>query len=338
MSNIYILCLFVAAAGLSWLLTGWLARFLAAQGIVDTPGKTSLHEKSLPTGAGLGLLMVVLPGWLLIAHEYIRPEFFTVLAACVVLTIVSWLDDRKHIPILPRLITHIVAVSLGLAAFSKSQLLFQGILPFWADRILMGLLWLWFLNLYNFMDGMDGLTGFETLSLTAGVLLLCMLFPAMQTLEYAAYALVLAGAIAGFLIWNCPPARVFLGDVGSITVGFLLGWLLLEVALQGFRAAVLILPGYYWGDATLTLLKRIIRREKFWEGHKQSWFHRALARGTKPEHLLLRVLGFNIVLIALAIIAAMGGTTPIKIKLVTLAALLTLVFLRTLDLSGKKPG
>lgn len=331
------LCLILIPAFLGWALTGLLARYLAAQGILDVPGKTSHHKNPVPTGAGLAIMAVVLPGWCVVAQGYDRPEFFIILAAGVLLTIVSWLDDRRHLPILPRFATHLIAVSLGLATFAKSQLLFQGFLPFWADRLLMGLLWLWFLNLYNFMDGMDGMAGIQTLCLVAGVLLICAVFSTVKTPEYAAYGLVMAGAIAGFLFWNRPPAKVFMGDVGSITIGFLMGWLMLTVALHGFRTSMLILPGYYWGDATLTLLKRMIRRERFWEGHKQHWFHRALARGMKPDLILLRVLLFNMVLIALAVMAVIGETPMAKLILLILAALLTLVFLRTLDSYGKKP-
>lgn len=333
-----ILCLIGLPALLGWALTGLMTRYLETSGIVDVPGKNSAHKKPIPTGAGLAIMAVILPGWLLIAHFNNRPEFFTIFAAGVMLTIVSWLDDRRHLPILPRFGAHLAAVALGLATFPDTQMLFQGFLPFWADRLLMGLLWLWFLNLYNFMDGMDGMAGVQTLCIVAGLLLICAMFPTAKTPEYAAYALLLAGTAAGFLVWNRPPAKVFMGDVGSITIGFLLGWLMLTVALHGFRTSVLILPGYYWGDATLTLLKRMIRRERFWEGHKQHWFHRALARGMTPDQMLLRVVLFNIVLAALAVMAVLGQTPLLKFKILVLAGLLTLVFLRALDSYGKKPG
>jgi UDP-N-acetylmuramyl pentapeptide phosphotransferase/UDP-N-acetylglucosamine-1-phosphate transferase len=114
------------------------------------------------------------------------------------------------------------------------------------------LLWVWFLNLFNFMDGIDGIDASEAAAIGLGLMLVADADPSI-----AAPAAVIAAAALGFLVWNWAPARIFLGDVGSVPLGYLLGFLLYELALRGSWQAALILPAYFLADATLTLLRRL---------------------------------------------------------------------------------
>lgn len=113
----------------------------------------------------------------------------------------------------------------------------------------------------------------------------------------------LAAAAVGFLVWNWPPSRIFLGDVGSVPIGFLLGFLLLALAARGYGAAALILPAYYLADATLTILRRLLRGEKIWRPHSQHFYQQAVRGGLSHAQVSLAVLAANLVLIALAVLS-----------------------------------
>ncbi|MEK7244665.1 MAG: glycosyl transferase, partial [Pseudomonadota bacterium] len=154
--------------------------------------------------------------------------------------------------------------------------------------------------------GIDGIAGTETALVGFGAAVVAALTGAAGGLSLIGVSLV--AAATGFLWWNWPPAKIFLGDVGSIPLGFLLGWLLLLLAQQGEWAAALILPLYYLADATLTLIRRVLRRERFWQAHRQHFYQRA-ARG-RMDHagVTLAVLAAGIVLVLSAAAAALGWT------------------------------
>ena len=147
-----------------------------------------------------------------------------------------------------RLAIQALAVAIGIAALPHEASLFGGVVPTWLEKAFLFFGWLWFVNLFNFMDGIDGISGVETLGICAGLLLLSSLHELPAAMPW--HALTVASAMVGFLWWNRPPARIFLGDVGSVPIGFILGWLLLELALAGYWASALILPSYYVCDAT----------------------------------------------------------------------------------------
>jgi UDP-N-acetylmuramyl pentapeptide phosphotransferase/UDP-N-acetylglucosamine-1-phosphate transferase len=179
-------------------------------------------------------------------------------------------------------------------------------IPLTAERILSGLAWLWFINLFNFMDGIDGLAGSEAIAVAIGYLTLVTAVGQSGPLWHL--ALILAAATAGYLYWNWHPAKVFMGDAGSVPLGFVLGWLLLDLALRGYWAAALILPLYFAADATYTLLTRALRGEKPWEAHRQHFYQRAVLGGTSPSGVVWRVSAANAVLIVLAL---MSATRPV---------------------------
>jgi UDP-N-acetylmuramyl pentapeptide phosphotransferase/UDP-N-acetylglucosamine-1-phosphate transferase len=174
-------------------------------------------------------------------------------------------------------------------------------LPPLVDRILTVLLWTWFVNLYNFMDGIDGITCVETVAIGLGVVLIAQL--AGDTAHLAAPALALAAGAAGFLRWNWPRASIFLGDVGSVPLGFLTGWLLLLLATQGQWAPALILALYYLTDAGVTLLRRLFRGERIWQAHRSHFYQRALAPDNDHAAVLKLIIGGDVALLLLALLA-----------------------------------
>ncbi len=274
--------------------------YLRRHAILDHPNARSSHRVPTPRGGGLALIAVLVGIWAVITA--LAPDapagIWRVLAGAIVLAAIGWRDDRGGLPPLLRLIVQIGAVALGLSAFAGTGPVFQGLLPITLDRLAAGFLWLWFLNLFNFMDGIDGLTGGETVALGIGIAAVAAAMSAGHPLSL--YGLAAAGAALGFLWWNWHPARVFMGDVGSVPLGYLLGWLLLALASHGFWMPALILPLYYLADATLTLLRRLLRGERVWEAHREHFYQRAVQAGLSHGAVVAVVLAAEAALIGLA--------------------------------------
>ena len=274
---------------------GWLRK----KQIMDMPNERSSHSLPTPRGGGLAVTPVCLIGWLaLLLSGYVLPGTGLAILGAALLLGLSWIDDRQGLPAGRRLLVHLGACALGLAALSPDCLIFQGLLPFWIDRVIALLGYVWFVNLFNFMDGIDGISGTETACIAAGLALLA----ALDGRDYAiAQPVVLFAAAMGFLFWNWHPAKLFLGDSGSVPLGYLLGWLLLDLAGQGHLAAALILPLYYLADATITLMRRLLRGEKVWQAHRTHFYQKALASGRGHAAVVRVILLANLVLLALAL-------------------------------------
>jgi UDP-N-acetylmuramyl pentapeptide phosphotransferase/UDP-N-acetylglucosamine-1-phosphate transferase len=171
-------------------------------------------------------------------------------------------------------------------------------------------------NLTNFMDGIDWMTVVEVVPVTAGLAVLAM----MGGLSSAAFvvALALLGATIGFAPFNRPVAKLFLGDVGSLPIGLLLFWLLVELAANGYGVAALLLPLYYLADATVTLLKRAARGENIIQAHRSHFYQLATERGWSVRDVIARVFAVNVLLVVLALASA--ATRSLPLRLTALAA------------------
>jgi UDP-N-acetylmuramyl pentapeptide phosphotransferase/UDP-N-acetylglucosamine-1-phosphate transferase len=251
-----------------------------------------------------------------------------VIPACAfVLAVISWADDLNGLSPLTRLAAQTAAVTAALVFGPEQSPLFQGLLPMPVDTFVAGLLWVWFINLFNFMDGIDGITGIEAASIGIGIVLISGEVPGL-------YAIAIVGVTVGFLKWNWHPAKVFMGDVGSVPLGFLLGWLLLGMAADGYWVAALILPAYYLMDATTTLVRRALAGEKVWQAHREHFYQKAVQRGLSHATVSRAVLSLNSVLVVAAIMSTKGWAGPALILTVVLVAL----FLRWLAGSqGTRP-
>ncbi|HKO08685.1 MAG TPA: glycosyl transferase [Alphaproteobacteria bacterium] len=304
--------------------------FLERRAILDHPTERSSHARPMPRGGGLALMGVLLPAWLLIALLVPGADGGTVwpLAAALVLAAVSWRDDLAALPVSLRLLVHIAAIAVGMLAFRHTGPVFQGLFPLWLDRLAAGFLWLWFLNLFNFMDGIDGIAGSETACLGIGAAFVATL--AGQGSALPLYGLTAAAAALGFLYWNWQPARIFMGDVGSVPLGYLLAWLLLELAGRGFWAAALLLPLYYLADASLTLLLRLLRGERIWRAHREHFYQRAVQGGLGHARVVTAVLLVNAVLLGLALWATTQAPwLPLALGALAVAGLLAYLGTRT---------
>ncbi|MFL7901193.1 MraY family glycosyltransferase [Azospirillum argentinense] len=289
---------------LSWLLTGRVLAYLRRKAILDHPNDRSSHSIPTPRGGGWGVMLTLLPAWAVIAATADDPlRALPILVGAVALMAVSWMDDRRGLGPAPRFLAQIAAVVAGLSALPGSALpgdglVFQGLLPFWADRLVAAVGWLWFVNLFNFMDGIDGLAGGEAASIGAGLALVAALAGLDPAL--ALYGLAAAGAALGFLMWNWYPAKLFMGDVGSVPLGFTLGWLLLALAASGLWVAALLIPAYFLADATFTLLRRLVEGKKVWQAHREHFYQKATQRGRSHAQVVRLVLMLNAALLLLA--------------------------------------
>src|SRR6185436_8470527 len=171
-------------------------------------------------------------------------------------------------------------------------------LPWWLERTFVLIGCVWFINLVNFMDGIDWMTVAELVPITAGLGIFGLMGALPQDVTVVAAALF--GAIVGFAPFNRPVARLFLGDVGSLPIGLLVAWMLYRLALDGGLAAALLLPLYYLADATITLFRRLMRRERVWEAHRTHFYQQATDRGLPVMRIAAHVLAVNIALAGLA--------------------------------------
>ena len=290
---------------ISVLLTGAVRSYLCHKAILDHPNHRSSHTIPTPRGGGIAVAAVILGGWLWKMGIAFNPLDYLPVAVASLLAVLSWLDDIYDLSARIRLLAQLGLTALSLPWIFQHGVPFDGFLPAWLTGILAVLAWTAFLNFFNFMDGIDGISGIEAVSIGIGITLIPLSAPLLLTAPEPTFrlepGLLIAAAAAGFLAWNWHPAKIFLGDVGSIALGYLLGGLLMALAAKGYWAAALILPGYYLMDAGLTLLKRIVRRERIWEAHRDHYYQRAVRSGHSHARVSLMIGLVNCGLILLAI-------------------------------------
>jgi UDP-N-acetylmuramyl pentapeptide phosphotransferase/UDP-N-acetylglucosamine-1-phosphate transferase len=315
------------AALLSWLLIGLYARAMAGTRQLDRPNARSMHRVPVPVGAGLAIVATALLLWPLSAWEAAGAHV-PLLGCFAGLAVLSWIDDRHPLSPFIRLGAQGLAVALCLALLPDSARVVARA-PLAIERLVLGLGWLWFINLFNFMDGIDGLAGSEAVAIAAGYLLLLGALGLDGPLWRL--ALIIAAASAGYLAWNWHPAKVFMGDAGSIPLGFLLGWLMLDLILHGYWSAALILPLYFLLDASTTLAKRGLQGNKPWEAHREHFYQRAVLAGASPAAVVRRVGAANLALLALAL-------PSVRFPVLALAAALLVASLLLLELERLARG
>lgn len=295
---------------------GWLRR----RAVLDQPGARSSHTSPVPRGAGLAVVAVLTTAWIMLAIGGAAPrDTIAVAVGAGGLALVSFVDDLHTLPVGLRLVAHFVAVIAALQFFPPDALVFQGALALPLDRAATALLWVWFVNLYNFMDGIDGITGVETAGIGVGVAAVS----ALAGHGPIWIALVAGSAAIGFLRFNWHPATVFLGDAGSVPLGYATGWLLLLLARHGLWAPALILPLYYLADATVTLVRRAARGEVPWHAHRGHFYQRAL-RDNDHATIARLVLVGDVGLIALALLALARPLIAVALAVALASAMLTL--------------
>ena len=312
----------LAAFVLSALLTRAMIPWLKGQGVLANENERTMHQGQVPKGGGLALLIAAVAAAALCGPWFQLDPIL--LAGAAILALLSWFDDVKPLPVTIRLPVHLGVAALFVLNLPTGALAFQGWLPLVADRIITIIALGWMMNLYNFMDGINGIAGVETIAITCGYLMLGLV---TAPHGYEPLAAALLGASAGFLIWNLrTKPLVFLGDAGSVPLGFLMGALMIDLAVKGQWAAAIILPAYFLADATITLLFRLARGEKAWVAHKTHFYQRAAA--ALGSHLaVVRLIALADVLLVLwAITSSQGEPWFALANALTVLALLLFVF------------
>jgi Fuc2NAc and GlcNAc transferase len=321
----------LASAVAAWMGTYWARKYTLSRAIIDVPNERSSHLNATPRGGGIALAIVVLG---FIAVLWIAGGISAWMAAGLLvggtlIAGVGWLDDHRHVAAVWRALVHFAAAIIVVAVAGGMPDLSLGAATAHlglAGSIIAVLAIVWLINLYNFMDGIDGIAGVNavTVGVSGGLLLY---FAGDAGL--AGIALVSAAAAAGFLVWNWPPARIFMGDVGSGFLGFIFG--ALAVASEARHAVPLViwvlLLGVFLVDSTATLIRRVARGEKWYAAHRSHAYQRMVHGGHSHARVTSGVALLNVGLIALASVGyAVPATIPLLL-LVGLGALASLYYL-----------
>lgn len=273
--------------------TGLLRRYAIARNVLDVPNERSSHVEPTPRGGGVAIVAGFFAGMAVLVSlgGVERDVAVALVGAGALVAVTGFLDDHAHIPARHRLIAHFAAAIWALAwlgGLPPFAVLGTTVAAGWAGNVLAAIALVWLLNLYNFMDGIDGIAGVEaiTVCLGAGVVY----YPHDLGGAWVLPALIAAAAL-GFLAWNLPPARIFMGDAGSGFLGVVLGIL----TIHGARLAPallwswLILLGTFVVDATVTLLRRLHHRERVHEAHRSHAYQHAARRAGSHRPVIILV-------------------------------------------------
>ena len=308
MNFIHIVFILIITTLVSFLGTRFLLGFLKNKKIFDNPNERSSHRKPVPKGGGIIVIGVTIIE-LVVIFNYKDETYLPLIIATLVLAAISWIDDLRELPASLRLTAQFIAVTYVLFMMSPSEPYFHGIIPTWFELVIIAFIWVWFINVFNFMDGIDGITAVETISIGTGLFLIILISGGRS--EIGLSGLVLAASALGFIWWNWSPSQLFLGDVGSIPLGFIIGWLLLQILPTPLWPISIIIPLYYLSDATITLIIRCLNKERFWLPHRQHYYQLATSRGLSHAHVSMIILILNMCLLGWACFSLIFPLTSI---------------------------
>lgn len=314
---------------LSWALTGGLRRYALNRNILDIPNERSSHTVPTPRGGGVSIIVTFLAGlvFLFITGHVSFNILMALFGGGLLVSVIGFIDDCGHVPAPARLLVHFIAASWSLAWLG-------GIPPLQAGNYLIEIAWLnqllglifivWLLNLFNFMDGIDGIAGTEAIFIAGGSAL-------MLTVNGVAsiplwLGLIVAGSL-GFLVWNWPQARIFMGDAGSGFLGFTLALFAVLTGLSGDLPiwTWLILFGVFLVDATVTLIRRMLRGGRWFEAHRSHAYQHASRKWNSHSAVLLAVIIINVLwLLPLAWCALIWEKSGLILTLIAYSPLFSL--------------
>jgi Fuc2NAc and GlcNAc transferase len=272
---------FLIACALTWLLRCYAIK----HNVIDLPNQRSSHSVPTPRGGGVAIVVTLLVAlvWQYYAGALTADIFLGLFIPGLIVAVIGFLDDHGHIAARWRLLMHFLAAASGLyflGTFPVITLAGYDLSLSWIGMVLGCVYLVWMLNLYNFMDGINGLASAEAISFTLGSTVL-VVFNQYAAAPDSIYTIVLAlmGAAAGFIVWNFPVARIFMGDAGSGFLGIIIGLMILHIAKLNphFFIAELCLLGVFIVDSTITLLRRLFAGKKVYEAHA-SHCYQILAR------------------------------------------------------------
>jgi len=286
-------------AMLSLLLTAALRRYALHRSIIDIPNARSSHSVPTPRGGGVAIVVAFLLALMVLGLNGNEswPVLTAYLGAGTLIAVIGFMDDHGHIAARWRLLGHFLAAAWALywlGGLAPLNVVGISINLGWMGGVLAAFYLVWMLNLYNFMDGIDGIASVEAIS---SCLVLCLIY-ALGNQGHLIWApLLLAMAVAGFLVWNFPPAKIFMGDAGSGFLGIMLGCLSIQAGWAGseYFFAWLIMLGVFIVDATFTLVRRLVRGDKVYEAHRSHAYQFASRAVGSHKRVTLAVIAINVV-------------------------------------------
>ena len=307
----------------STLMTSLIRPWLLARGLIDRPGARRSHGQDTARGGGLAILITLLLLWLLLAEPTVRNLAIGLMLG--LLGLLGWLDDLRDLPVRVRLGAQLLLASLMLAmAGPVLSVSLPGIeiqaAWLWSGLALVAVIWL--INLHNFMDGSDGLAAMQG---AWSAVALGVLHQRGGAAEDALLGFLLAGAYLGFLVWNRPPAKLFMGDVGSILLGGTIGWLALSGAAEGHIPiwTSLIVCSLFVVDATATLVRRAGVGGGWYTAHREHAYQRLLIAGWSHGRVLSLYAALNLALVLPVLVVAVAR--PMLAPVLALSLVLVLL-------------
>lgn len=296
--------------------------------MLDIPNVRSSHTVPTPRGGGLAIVIVLMLSGMasLFLPQAPIQSLVCLLLAVLAFAVLGWQDDKHDLPASIRFL-----IQLLIAAFSSTWLLW-GIAGFSLTIgaiaiLLLCVLWIvWMANLYNFMDGIDGISAVETIILGT---VTSYWFALSGVISIAIICIAVAGAALGFLRWNWSPAKIFMGDVGSLALGAFFA-IIAVIGTAGLGlpfAAFLILYAVYLADSGITLLHRMIKKEKWWQAHRSHFYQRAVQSGFSHAQVSLAVMMMNMILALLASLLIFDAIDTYTAVILTMAMLTLTMFL-----------
>lgn len=303
--------------GLSLFMTGALRRYALARSLMDIPNARSSHVVPTPRGGGVAIVVSFLLALPLIAGIGLVDwsMVWALSGAGAGIAVLGFLDDHGHIAARWRLLGHFAAAIWSLfwlGGLPRVEVFGFTLELDWLGHVLAVVYLVWLLNLYNFMDGIDGIASVEAICVCVGGTLLYVLLSFAGSAQPMAWIMpmLLAAAVLGFLFWNFPPARIFMGDAGSGFLGITLGVLSLQAAWVAPQLlwSWLILLGVFIVDATFTLLRRLLRGDRVYEAHRSHAYQCASRQFGRHLPVTLIVGGVNLLwLLPIALWVGVGG-------------------------------
>lgn len=285
--------LFFIVVFTSLLLTELIRRYSLKKNFLDKPNERSSHSIAIPRGGGLSIVVCFL---LVVGFSDLIPSniVFALIGSGLLIAGVGFWDDHGHIPAKWRLLSHFMAAVWALfwlGGLPEFQLLGFNIDAGWIGIVVVTFLLVWLLNLFNFMDGIDGIAASETVFVSCGGAYFSWL-NGFESLSFI--LLILAAATMGFLILNWFPAKIFMGDVGSGFLGLMLGIIACANIIEGGLVWIwIILLGVFLVDSSVTLLRRILNCERWYEAHCSHAYQHA-ARKWGHKRVTISVIIINL--------------------------------------------
>ena len=281
---------------------------------MDYPAERSNHKTPTPKGAGLIIIPIVAISTLIFFYFFLQPinEWVIIFFLCFFLGIISFIDDIKNLSIKSRLLLQTLIVGLSLLIYYESVTTNLLSLPVSYEKyfpliscllfLIFLLSWMWIINLYNFMDGIDGLTALQVCTVAICVNFLS-IFGYLND-EYQIFSLILFSVYLAFYKFNKSPAKIFLGDVGSIPSGYLVGFIMIScLSTNGVLLPIVIVNMYYILDSTSTLLIRIVKKENILKAHSDHFYQKMLRKGYQHSFVIKWILGLNSILLILSLLS-----------------------------------